>query len=73
MAPMSGIASIAVAAMNASAARFEASAKRVAQDPSPDLAKELVTQKFAAADFEANIAVIRSADSLTKSLLDILA
>ena len=70
---MGDIASIAVAGMNASAARFEASAKRVAQDPRTDLAKELVSQKFATADFEANIAVIRSADAMTASLLDILA
>lgn len=70
---MSDVVSIAVAGMNASIARFEASAKRVAQDPRADLAKELVSQKFAAADFEANIAVVRSADAMTKSLLDILA
>lgn len=70
---MSDTASITVAGLNASASRFEASAKRVAQDPRADLAKELVGQKFATADFEANIAVIRSADAMTKSLLDILA
>ena len=70
---MSAIASIAIAGMAASTARFEASAQRLAQDPRADLAKELVSQKFAAADFEANIAVIRSADKMTKTLLDILA
>jgi flagellar basal body rod protein FlgC len=70
---MSDIASLAVAGMSASTARFEASAKRVVQDPRPDLVKELVSQKFAAADFEANIAVIRGADAMLKSLLDILA
>jgi hypothetical protein len=69
---MSEIASIAIAAVNASTARFESSAKRVVQDPRADLAKELVSQKFAMADFEASIAVLRSADSMTKSLLDIL-
>lgn len=71
--PMGDIASIAAAGINASTARFEASAKRVAQDPRADLAKELVSQKFATADFEANIAVIKSADAMTTSLLDILA
>lgn len=70
---MGAIASIAIAGMTASTARFEASAQRVAEDPRADLAKELVSQKFAAADFEANIAVIRGADKMTKSLLDILA
>jgi flagellar basal body rod protein FlgC len=70
---MSDVTSIAVAGMNASTARFEASAKRVVPDPRADLAKELVSQKFATADFEANIAVVRSADAMTKSLLDILA
>jgi hypothetical protein len=53
--PMSDIASIAVAGMAASTARFEASAQRVARDPRADIAKELVSQKFAAADFEANM------------------
>ncbi|HXI99933.1 MAG TPA: hypothetical protein VNH44_01845 [Micropepsaceae bacterium] len=70
---MSDIASIAVAGLNASTARFEASAKRVAQDPGADLASELVTQKMAAVDFEANAAVLRRAKAMTKSLLDILA
>jgi flagellar hook protein FlgE len=70
---MSMIASIAVAGMAASTARFEASAQRVARDPRADLAKEIVNQKFATAAFEANIAVIRSADAMTKTLLDILA
>jgi hypothetical protein len=69
---MSDIASIAVAGMAASTARFEASAQRATQDPRADLAKELVGQKLATADFEANIAVLRSADTMTKSLLDIL-
>jgi flagellar hook protein FlgE len=69
---MSDIASIAVAGMAASTARFEESAQRLARDPRADAAKELVSQKLAAADFEANIAVIRSADKMIKSLLDIL-
>ena len=70
---MSDIASIAAAGMNASTMRFEASARRVAQDPSANLAGELVTQKLAAVDYEANVAVLRRANAMTKSLLDILA
>jgi flagellar basal body rod protein FlgC len=70
---MSDIASLAAAGLHASTARFEASAKRVAQDPRADLATELVTQKLAAADFQANVAVLRIANRMAKSLLDILA
>jgi flagellar basal body rod protein FlgC len=73
MARMDGIASLAVAGLNASTTRFEASAKRVVQDPGADLASELVTQKMAAMDFEANAAVLKRANAMTKSLLDILA
>jgi flagellar basal body rod protein FlgC len=69
---MNDIASIAAAGLNASTARFEASAKRVVQDPGADLASELVKQKMAAADFEANAAVLKRANAMTKSLLDIL-
>jgi flagellar basal body rod protein FlgC len=70
---MSDIASIAAAGMNASTMRFEASARRVAQEPGANLAGELVTQKTAAVDYEANVAVLRRANAMTKSLLDILA
>jgi hypothetical protein len=69
---MSDIASIAAAGLNASTARFTASASRVAQDPHADLVSELVTQKQAAVDFEANVAVLKTANSMQKSLLDIL-
>lgn len=69
---MSDIASIAAAGLAASTARFTASAARVAQDPRADLAGELVTQKQAATDFEANVAVLKTATSMEKSLLDIL-
>jgi flagellar basal body rod protein FlgC len=69
---MSGIASIAATGLNASTARFTASAARVAQDPHADLASELVTQKEAATNFQANVAVLKTANSMQKSLLDIL-
>ena len=70
---MSDIASIALAGLNASAARFEASAKRVAGQPHADLAAELVEQKFAANSFKANLAVLKTANEMAKSVLDILA
>jgi flagellar basal body rod protein FlgC len=70
---MSDIASIAAAGLNASTARFTASASRIAQNPHADLAGELVTQKQAATDFEANVAVLKTANSMEKQLLDILA
>ncbi len=72
MAPMNSIVSIATAGLNASTARFDASAKRVAQDPHADLPAELVTQKTASLDFEANIAVMKTANKMAKSVLDIL-
>jgi flagellar basal body rod protein FlgC len=70
---MSDIASIALAGMNASTAKFEASAKRVVERPDADLASELVTQKEAVLAFEANLAALRIANRMSKSLLDILA
>lgn len=70
---MSNIAPIASAGIAASTARFEASAKRVAEDPHADLGAKLVTQKLASADFEANLAVLNTVNKMAKSLLDILA
>jgi len=70
---MNDIASIASAGLKASTARFEASARRVAQEPRADLVTELVEQKAAAISFEANIAVLKTANRMQKSLLDILA
>jgi len=69
---MSDIFSIAAGGIAAATNRFEASAKRVAQDPKADLGSEVVEQKLAGADVEANIAVLKTADKMTKSLLDIL-
>jgi hypothetical protein len=73
LASMSDIASIAAAGLKSSAARFEASAKRMVQEPRADLASELVEQKLAALDFEANVAVLKTANRMARSLLDILA
>ena len=69
---MSDIFSIAAGGIAAATNRFEASAKRVAQNPQGDLAGEVVEQKLAATDVEANIAVLKTADKMAKSLLDIL-
>lgn len=70
---MSDATSIAISGLNAGAARFEASARRMVQQPQGDLTTELVTQKLAAAAFKANIAVLKAADDMTKAALDILA
>jgi flagellar basal body rod protein FlgC len=69
---MSDIASMALAGMNASTAKFEASAKRVVERPDADLASELVTQREAVLAFKADLAVLRIANRMSKSLLDIL-
>ena len=69
---MSDIFSIAAGGIAGATNRFEASAKRVAQDPHADLAGEMVEQKLAGASVEANIAVLKTANKMAKSLLDIL-
>jgi len=69
---MSDIFSIAAGGIAAASKQFEASAKRVAQNRQSDFAREIVKQKLAAADFKANIAVMKTANKMAKSLLDIL-
>ena len=69
---MTDIASIALAGIRSATTRFEASASRVAQNPHADLAAELVDQKLAEFAFKANVAVLKTANEMTKSLLDIL-
>lgn len=70
---MSNVFSIAAGGIAAATNRFEASAKRVAQNPHADVAGEIVKQKVAAVDVEANTAVLKTANKMAKSLLDILA
>mgnify|MGYP003345715004 CR=1 FL=1 len=70
---MNDVMSTALSGLRASTARFEESASRTVTDKNADLAAELTTQKMAAADFEANLAVAKTADRMMKSLLDILA
>ncbi len=69
---MSNILSIAAGGISAASNRFEASAKRVAQDPKANIVSEVVEQKMAGAAFEANIAVVKAANKMAKSVLDIL-
>ncbi|MFC5372308.1 flagellar basal body rod C-terminal domain-containing protein [Brevundimonas faecalis] len=65
--------SIAAAGMQDAAARFETSARRVASGAMDDYAVEAVEQIRAKQDFTANAAVVRTADEMTGTLLDILA
>jgi len=69
---MNDISSIALGGIRAATARFEASASRVAQNPYADLPVELVDQKLAEFAVKANAAVLKTANEMTKSLLDIL-
>jgi len=70
---MSEIRTHIVAALQASTVRFEASAKRMAEERKADFAAELVNQKRAAIEFRANLAALKTADKMTKQLLDIVA
>ena len=70
---MSNVMAIALSGINSATQRFQASANRVVSDRNADLANELVTQKIAAVDFEANLKVIKTADEMMKKTLDILA
>jgi hypothetical protein len=66
--------SIARGGLMAATARFEASAERTARmggDDSADPAAEAVTQIEAKTQFSANLGVIRIADEMWRSLLDI--
>lgn len=64
---------IAAAGVAAAAARFEASARRTAADPLADLAGETVERLGAEIALKANVAVLRTADDMAGTLLDILA
>jgi flagellar basal body rod protein FlgC len=62
------------AGLMAASARFERSASRVARmdiDPSVDLVTETVEQVKAKHEFSANLQVIRFADEMWRSLLEI--
>ena len=72
VAPMNDVSSIALSGIRTATARFEGSASRVAQNPYADLPSELVDRKLAEFAFKANVAVLKTANEMTKSLLDIL-
>ena len=65
--------SIAAAGMQNAANRFEASARRTAEGSLDNLAVEAVEQIRAKTDFAANAAVVRTADEMVGTLLDVLA
>jgi flagellar basal body rod protein FlgC len=81
MAPMFSAMSIAQSGMLAGVARLEASASRIADAlaepessaPPVDLAGEVVGVLEASLVFKANLAVFKTADEMTKRLLDITA
>ncbi|MFA4940281.1 flagellar basal body rod C-terminal domain-containing protein [Brevundimonas sp.] len=65
--------SIAAAGMTTAQNRFESSARRTAAAPLDNLAEETVERVQAKTAFSANAAVVRTADEMTGTLLDILA
>lgn len=64
---------IAAAGITTALARFDASASRTAANPLDDLAAETVERMEAKTAVSANVAVLRTADDMMGSLLDILA
>ena len=63
---------IAAAGIADATARFEASAVRTARNPLDDLAGETVERLTAGVALKANVAVLKTADQMYGSLLDIL-
>lgn len=64
---------IASAGIQSAMARFDESARRTAAQPLADLADEQVQRIRAQREVEANAAVVRTADEMTGTLLDMLA
>jgi flagellar basal body rod protein FlgC len=64
---------IAAAGIAAATDRFAASAARTAADPLADLAGETIERMTAETALKANVAVLKTADAMYGSLLDILA
>lgn len=64
---------IAAAGLLDAANRFDASARRTATEPLDNLVQETANRIQAKTDFKANAAVIRTADEMTGTLLDIVA
>ena len=63
----------AAAGIQAAMNRFDASARRTAEAPLDNLAEETVERIGAKVELQANAAVLRTADEMTGTLLDILA
>lgn len=66
-------ASIAAAGLSTALVRFEGSAARTAADPLENLAAETVERMESSTAFKANAAVLRTADDMVGTLLDIFA
>lgn len=64
---------IAASGITDAAARFAASAERTARDPLADLAGESVERIEAETALKANVAVLKTADQMYGSLLDMIA
>jgi flagellar basal body rod protein FlgC len=64
---------IAAAGIAGATDRFAASAVRTARDPMADVPGEMVERLSAEAALKANVSVLKSADDMYGSLLDILA
>jgi len=73
IAAMNSVTAISLAGLQAAAARLEQSAQRVASDRDADLPKEVVEQKMSEYAFKANLIALRTANEMTKQMLDILA
>lgn len=65
--------SIAAAGLMSAQSRFEASARRTAAQPLDNLEQEVVERIESETAFKANVAVLKTADEMTGTLLDILA
>jgi len=66
-------AAIAASGIASATARFEQSAARTAAAPLDDLAGEMVERIEAKTALSANVAVLRTADAMTGTLLNMLA
>lgn len=64
---------IAASGLLDAASRFDASARRTAVAPLDNLEQEAVARVQAKQDFAANAAVIKTADEMTGTLLDMFA
>lgn len=67
------VLSIAAAGLLDAAGRFDASARRTAAAPLDNLEQEIAARVQAEQDVKANAALIRAADRMTGTVLDILA